>query len=89
LFSAFGGFDRFPGVFHGGTITSYRIAKHMGMAANQFFTDAFRNIAQIEPLVFLGDLGMEHHLQQEISQFFFEVSVVAMTNRICDFVGLL
>jgi hypothetical protein len=32
---------------------------------------------------------MEHHLQQEISQLFFEVSVVAMANRICDFVGLL
>jgi hypothetical protein len=40
-------------------------------------------------LVVLGDLGMEHHLQQEISQFFFEVSVVAMANRIRDFVGLL
>jgi hypothetical protein len=59
------------------------------MAANQFFTDAFRNIAQIEPLVFLGDLGMEHHLQQKISQFFFEMGVVAMADGIGNFVGLL
>jgi hypothetical protein len=32
---------------------------------------------------------MEHHLQQEVSQFFFEVGVVAMANGIGNFVGFL
>jgi hypothetical protein len=59
------------------------------MATDQFCVDAVRHVAQSEAVSLLGDLGMEHHLQQEVSQFFFEVSVVAMANGVCNFVGFL
>ena len=40
-------------------------------------------------MLLAGDLGVQHHLQQQVAQFLGQVAVVAMADRIGHLVGLL
>ena len=44
-------------------------AKDMGMAPHQLGADRCRHAGQVKGLTFLGQLGMEHHLEQQIAEF--------------------
>ena len=58
------------------------------MAADQFVADGCV-IVEIEAAVFFTDPGVQHHLQQQIAQFLFQMPVVAMANCICHLMGFL
>ena len=42
----------------------------MGMASHQLGVQAVADRGQIEAPFFPGDLGVQHHLQQQVAQFF-------------------
>ena len=61
----------------------------MGMAAHQLGADACSDLGQIKAACLAGDLGVEHHLQQQVAQFLRQVVIVARADRIGHLVGLL
>jgi hypothetical protein len=61
----------------------------MGMAANQFLADADCYGIEIESLVFFGDAGVKHHLQQQVTELLLQVLVIAMTDGIGHLMGFL
>ena len=61
----------------------------MGMSTHKFGADRASDCFEIEAVLLAGDLGMKHHLQQQIPQFLLEICVIAITDRIGHFVGLL
>ena len=44
-------------------------AEHMGMTAHQLVVDGARDAVEIEPAALLGQPRVEHHLEQQISEF--------------------
>ncbi len=61
----------------------------MWVAADQLFADPRCHVCQIKPPFLARDLGMEHHLQQQIAQLFGQVCVVSVADRIGYFVSFL
>jgi len=59
----------------------------MRMTAGHLFDDAVCYVVKIEAAFFAGDLGVEHHLKQQIAQFRLQFRPVLAGNRIGDFVG--
>ena len=60
----------------------------MGVTADQFVADAVGNRIQIKALLLPSDLGMQHHLQQQIPQLFLHLGIAALADRIGHFMGL-
>ena len=63
--------------------------EHMWVAPHQFAADAAADLGQVEASGLAGDLGVQHHLQQQVAQVLGQVGVVAMANGIGHLVGLL
>ena len=63
-------------------------AKHVRMAANQLFRDVAGDLVEVESLALMGQLAVKHHLQQQITQLFFQFVVIASLNRIDQFIDL-
>ena len=82
------GLDGLPGLLHRGDVLGFASSKDMGVAANQLATDAAADRGQIKAALLPGDLGVEHHLQQEVTEFFLQVAIVAVANGIGHFMGL-
>ena len=61
----------------------------MGVPADQLGADARGDLPQAEALRFAGDLGVQHHLQQQVAQLFGQVRIVAVADGIGHLVGLL
>src|SRR3974390_2722919 len=66
-----------------------RIAKNMGMPANQLFRDVSRDLIEIERATFLRQLTVKHDLQQQIAEFFLHFMVVTSFNGVYQLVHLL
>ena len=60
----------------------------MRMASDHFRRDGSNHVAKLEQTRFLCHLRVEHHLQQQVSQFVFQIDKVAALNRIGHFVSL-
>ena len=59
----------------------------MRVAANQFFVDFADDVGDVETAFFMGDLGVEEDLEEEIAEFVGEFGVVGGIERVEDFVG--
>ena len=80
--------DGLPGLPHRGDVFGLPPGKDVGVAADQLATDAAADRGQIKAALLLGDLGVEHHLQQEVTEFLFQVAIVAVADGIGHFMGL-
>ena len=61
----------------------------MGMATNQFFTDRIHHISKIEQPLLLGQLAIEDHLKQQVSQFTFERHHIILLYAVRHLIGFL
>ena len=59
----------------------------MRMTPDHLFADSLHHVVDCEIAIFFRDLGMEHHLEQDIAQFLGHVSLVVHLRRIDVFVG--
>ena len=59
------------------------------MSPDQLRGDRLDDVAEREGLPLLGELGMEYHLQQKVSEFIPQFVEVAARDGISDLVGLL
>ena len=66
-FGLFCGLNGLPIRGAGFAVMGLCIAKDMRMAANQLVSNSMSNRVKIEALLFLSELGMEHHLQKQIA----------------------
>ena len=82
------GLDGLPGLLDRGNVLGLAPGKDMGVAAHQLATDGAADRGQIKAALLPGDLGVEHHLQQEVTEFLFQVAIVAVANGIGHFMGL-
>ncbi len=60
----------------------------MGVAADNFSTQAVDHVGHGEEPLFPGDLGMENNLVENVAQLFFEIFHVAFPNGLGHFGGL-
>ncbi len=81
-------FNVFPVGFDGIRAGNLNVAKHMRVSAFHFVGDGRRHIEKIEMSRFLRHLRVEHHLQQQITQFILERCHVAGFNGVCHLVSL-
>jgi hypothetical protein len=61
----------------------------MGVTADQLVADAIGDCIEIKPLLLSSDLGVQHHLQEKIAEFFLEVLVITLPDGISHLVGFL
>jgi len=57
------------------------------MAADQFPADAVDDIADVEASPFLGQLGVENDLKEEISQLLLKIPVISAPDGLSDLGG--
>jgi hypothetical protein len=57
------------------------------MTAHQLGADGFYHLLKIKSIAFFSDLGMEHHLQKQIPEFFRKVLIGAVSNCIYQLMG--
>ncbi len=75
LLLALGTFQRFPilqyllGAI--GIHSACSIGKYMWMPALQLSADTVNHIIKLKMAIFFGQLGIKHHLKQQITQFIF------------------
>src|SRR5882757_852445 len=86
--AALAGLDVLPGGTLLGNAQGTVIAENMGMSAGELVANRSGHGLKIKPTRFAGDLRMEHHLEQQIAQFAFQLFHVAAFNGIGDLVGL-
>ena len=60
----------------------------MGVPAHQFLGDAKGDGVEGKAALLLGDLGVKHHLQQQVAEFLAQVGVVRGVDGGGDLVGL-
>ena len=72
----------------GVTCLGFGVPEHMWVTADQLVADAIGDRIEIKPLLFSSDLGVQHHLQEKVAEFFLEVLVISLTDGISHFVGL-
>ncbi len=58
----------------------------MGMAADEFLIDGLKRIADIEVPGFLGHLGEEDHLEEQVSEFLCQAVPILGIDRVHDFI---
>jgi hypothetical protein len=58
------------------------------MAPDEFRVYSFHHILKPEAILFLGQAGIENHLEKKVAQFFFKRVKIARADRINDFIGL-
>lgn len=63
----------------------FRIPEHMRMPSFQFLHQSIDHLFNSESFGFRGDLGVEHHMQQDIPQFFLHMRSIVMPNRRDEF----
>ncbi len=86
---ALGFLDRIPGGNNVGGGEGLGVGEDVRVTTDEFAIDVFVNIFEEKLLSFLGDLGMEGDLEQEIAQFLREVAGIAGVDGIERFVRLL
>ena len=59
------------------------------MPGNHFFRDAGGDIGKVEMPCFLGNSGLKHHLQQQITQFIADILQIAALDGIGCLIGFL
>ena len=57
------------------------------MTADHFFTNARNDVVQCESIELRRDLTVEHHLQQQITEFIFKCDQIVTFNRVGHFIG--
>lgn len=73
----FGLFDLFPVGPNLIDILYPHVTKDMGMAAEEFVGDALRDLFKVKRPTLVSELAVEDNLQQEITQFFSYLVVIA------------
>ena len=61
----------------------------MRMAKNQLFTDAVADVIKRKCALFRFHLRMEHHLKQNVAEFFQKQRCVTVVNRLDNLIGFL
>ena len=61
----------------------------MGVASHHLFADAVGHFVEGEYFALFSQLGVEHYLQKQVSQFFLEILVVIAVDGVDDFVTFL
>lgn len=61
----------------------------MGMADHQLLTDPVHDISKSEAAFFLFDAGMEHHLEQHVTELFLQPFGIPLPDRLERLMGLL
>ena len=74
--------DGLPIDLHGLLVGGIRLTEHMGMAAHHLVAQHLNHVVEVEQSPLPSDLGMEHHLQQQIPQLFLQFRVVPLGNRL-------
>ena len=65
------------------------IAKYMGVAVDQLFADAVRNVVQGEGSRVLLNGGVEHHLEKHVAQFLLEAVQIVVVDGLHRLIGFL
>ena len=65
------------------------VTEHVGVAVDEFSANAVRHIVQVEAAGVVLDVGVEHHLEQNISQFLLQMFRGALVNGLRHLIGLL
>ena len=81
--------DHFPGLGLLGRIARAGIAKHMGMTPDHLVANGLCDIGKVKYALFLGHLGVEDHLKQQITQFVAQIGHIAALYGIGHLIGLL
>lgn len=61
----------------------------MRMPAHELLGNATRNAVEIKTIILLRDLGMKDHLEEDIPEFLFKISIITCLDRGNRFVGFL
>ena len=61
----------------------------MGMSPNEFVANLPRHFLDGEAAFFARDLGVNHHLEQEVAELFPEIRIVLRPDRCRHFIGFL
>ncbi len=75
--------DHLAGIADGG------VAEHVRMAALELVRDRARHVAEVEVAALAGELGLEHHLQQEVAELEAQLARIAVVDGLDHLVGLL
>ena len=81
--------DRVPQSLDRFRIAGVLIAKDVRMPTDQLGRNRLDHIAEIERVLLLRHAGMEHDLQQQIAEFFFQVAEIVARNRIGNLIRFL
>ena len=81
--------DGVPLLEHGAGVARLGVAKNMRMPPNKFVTNVSGHVFDREAAFFTRDLGVDHHLQKQIAEFFAQIRIVAFPDRVRDFVSFL
>ena len=80
-------FDRFPVPQHFCARIGLHVAKHVRMAINQLRRKAIKHVVYGEIAGLFRHLGIEKHLEKEVSQFARELIPITIVDRFVDFVS--
>ena len=82
-------FDDFPVAEDLSGVFGALFSEDVGMAANHFLIDFADDVGDGEAAFFVGDLGMEKDLEEQVAELFGELGVIGGLERVEDFVGFL
>jgi hypothetical protein len=83
----FGSLNLVPVADDFGGVADLNVPEDMGVAANQFGVDARCDIPEVKLSGFLGDLGLEDHLEQQVAELLDDRLGLALAQGIDGFVG--
>jgi hypothetical protein len=81
--------DLAPKRLHGLGREIARFAEDMRVPTQELSRDALDDVAEVERARFLGHAGVEHDLQQEVTELVPEIEKIAARDRIGDLASLL
>ena len=70
-------------------IARVAFAEDVRMAADELVGDVPAHFRKGEASFFAGDLGVHHHLEEKIPQFFTQIFIIVRADRFSHFVGFL